>query len=46
MCLACSEDLTILETKEIYILDEPLLMERLKQISQASDNERDGKDTS
>ena len=33
MCLDCAEDPTILETEEINILDEPLLMERLKQIS-------------
>ena len=39
MCLACSEDPTILETEEIYILDESLLMERLKKISQESNNE-------
>jgi hypothetical protein len=35
MCLACAEDPTIMETEEINILDEPLLMERLKRISQA-----------
>ena len=35
MCLACAEDPTIIETEEINILDEPLLMERLKRISQA-----------
>ncbi len=46
LCLECAEDPTILETEEINILDEPLLMERLKQISQASDNERDGKNAS
>ena len=39
MCLACAEDPTILETEEINILDEPLLMERLKRISQESNNE-------
>ena len=39
MCLACAEDPTILETEEINILDEPLLMERLKRISQALGNE-------
>jgi hypothetical protein len=44
MCLACAEDPTILETAEINILDEPLLMERLKQISQAFENEGDQKE--
>lgn len=34
MCLACAEDPTLLETEEITILDESLLMERLRQISQ------------
>jgi len=29
------------EAKRINILDEPLLMERLKQVSQVFDNERD-----
>ena len=43
MCLACAEDPTILETEEINILDEPMLMERLKHISQEFDNERDEK---
>lgn len=33
MCLACAEDATIIETEEINILNEPLLMERLKRIS-------------
>ena len=46
MCLACSEDPTILETEEIYILDESLLMERLKTISHAFDNEHDEKKAS
>lgn len=46
MCLACAEDPTILETAEINILDEPLLMERLKRISQASGNECDEKKAS
>jgi hypothetical protein len=46
MCLACAEDPTILETEEINILDEPMLMERLKRISQAFDNERDEKKAS
>jgi hypothetical protein len=41
MCLACSEDPTILETEEIFILDESMLMERLKRISHAFDTERD-----
>ena len=43
MCSACAEDPTILETEEIHILDEPLLMERLKRISQAFDNEHNEK---
>jgi hypothetical protein len=34
MCLACAEDPTLLETEEINILDEPLLMERFKHIGQ------------
>jgi len=38
MCLACAEDATLLETEEINILDEPLLMERLKRISQTFEN--------
>ncbi len=46
MCLACAEDPTILNTEEINILDEPMLMERLKRISQAFDNERDEKKAS
>jgi hypothetical protein len=46
MCLACSEDPTILETEEIYILDESLLMERLKTISHVFDNEHNEKKTS
>ena len=40
MCLACAEDLTILETDEIHILDEPLLKERLRQISQKLENSK------
>lgn len=44
MCLACAKDPTILETTEINILDEPLLMERLKQISQAFNNKGDEKE--
>ena len=43
MCVACAEDPTIMETAEINILDEPLLMERLRQISQASDHKDDKK---
>ena len=43
ICLACSEDPTIMETEEINILDEPLLMERLKRISQAFESERNQK---
>ena len=46
MCLACAEDPTILDTEEINILDEPMLMERLKRISQAFDHERDEKKAS
>ena len=46
MCLSCSEDPTILETEEIYILDESLLMERLKKISHAFDNEHNEKKAS
>ena len=46
MCLACAEDPTIMETEEINVLDEPLLMGRLKQISQALDNEHDEKEAS
>jgi hypothetical protein len=33
-CTFCAEDPTILETEDIYVLDEPLLMERLKNISE------------
>ena len=43
MSLACSEDTTLLETEEIHILDESLLMERLKKISHAFDNEHNEK---
>jgi len=43
LCLDCAEDPTIMETVDVHILDEPLLMERLKRISQAFDNERDKK---
>jgi len=32
-CTSCAEDPTIMETEDIYVLDEPLLMERLKNIS-------------
>jgi len=42
VCIACAEDPTILDTEEINILDEPILMERLKRISQAFDNEPNG----
>ena len=38
MCLSCAEDPTILGTEEINILDESLLMERLKQISNDNDH--------
>jgi len=33
-CLECAEDPTIMETEDICVLDEPLLMERLKKISE------------
>ena len=36
-CLACAEDPTIMETEDICVLDEPLLMERLKKISQTTE---------
>ena len=39
MCLSCAEDPTILETEEINILDEPILMERLKRISKELNGE-------
>ena len=45
MCLACAEDPTILETKEINIIDEPLLMERLRRINQALNIGHDGNKT-
>lgn len=45
MCLACAEDPTILETAEINILDEPLLMERLRMISRALNVGHDEKKT-
>ena len=38
-CLECAEDPTIMETEDICVLDEPLLMERLKKISQATKNQ-------
>ena len=41
LCLDCAEDPTIIETTEVHILDEPLLMERLKRISQAFQNKHD-----
>jgi hypothetical protein len=43
LCLECAEDPTIMETTEVHILDEPLLMERLKQISEAFQNKHDEK---
>ena len=46
MCLACSEDPTLLETEGIYILGESLLMESLKKISHSFDNEHNEKKTS
>lgn len=45
LCLACAEDPTIMETEEINILDEPLLMERLRRISQALNIGHDGNKT-
>ena len=42
MCLACAEDPTIMETEEINILDEHLLMERLRRIDQALNIGHDG----
>ncbi len=45
MCLACAEDPTILETEEINILDEPLLINRLKRIIQALNIGHDGNKT-
>ena len=42
-CLDCAEDPTIIETTDVHILDEPLLMERLRQISQASQSKPDEK---
>ncbi len=38
ICLACAEDLTILDTDEIHIVNGPLLKERLRQISQKLEN--------
>ena len=46
LCLDCAEDATIMETEQIHILDEPLLMERLKKISQAFQGKHDGNETS
>ncbi|MCG6910893.1 MAG: hypothetical protein LJE94_12305 [Deltaproteobacteria bacterium] len=42
LCLECAKDATIMETEQICILDEPLLMERLKKISQAFQVKHDG----
>ena len=33
LCIDCAEDATIFETEQIFILDEPLLMELLNKIS-------------
>ena len=41
LCLTCAEDPTIMETLDIHVLDEPLLMERLKQMSQNSTAQKD-----
>lgn len=35
-CLECAEDPTIMDTEDIGVLDEPLLMERLRRISEAA----------
>ena len=43
LCLDCAEDPTIIKTTEVHILDEPLLMERLKRINQAFENKYDEK---
>jgi hypothetical protein len=40
MCLACTVDPLIMGTEEINILDEPLLVEGFKRITQAFDSER------
>jgi hypothetical protein len=45
LCLDCAEDATIMETNQIHILDEPLLMERLKKISQAFKGKHGRKET-
>lgn len=34
-CMKCAEDPTIMETEDIFVLEEALLMERLKKISQS-----------
>lgn len=34
-CIACAEDPTIMDTEDIGVLDESLLMERLKRISES-----------
>jgi hypothetical protein len=39
LCMVCADDPTIMDTEEINILEEPLLMDRLKQISQALEKE-------
>lgn len=43
LCLDCAKDPTIMETAEVHILDEPMLMERLRQISRALDSDSDEK---
>jgi len=40
-CLECAEDPTIMETEDICVLDEPLLMERLRAISQSAEQKAD-----
>ena len=45
LCLEYAEDPTILETEEINILDEPLLINRLKRIIQALNIGHDGNKT-
>jgi len=42
-CLECAEDPTIMETEDICVLDESLLMERLKKISQSAAKKAESK---
>ncbi|MBW1891583.1 MAG: hypothetical protein JRI93_13915 [Deltaproteobacteria bacterium] len=43
-CLECANDPTIMETEDICVMDESLLMERLKRISQETEIEPSQKD--